>query len=125
MLVAAPTALLMSDKSQQCSSCWWCSYKKSGRASFVSVHRGRLHCCIPLPTTPNPEFLRLLPRRVQLQWPKAGGEARRSQLANQALLQAWVHDTAGHVLTSLTVHNAAQVRLPCQSQFLPVFGTAT
>lgn len=47
---------------------------------------------------------------MQLQWPKAQGEARRSRAANQALLQSWVHDTAAAVLTSLTVHTAAQVR---------------
>ncbi len=34
---------------------------------------------------------------------------RRAREANQALLQAWVHDAAAHVLASLTVHTAAQV----------------
>lgn len=53
----------------------------------------------------------LPPCRVQLQWPKAAGEARRAQAANEAMLRAWVADTDGAVLTSLTVHTAAQVWL--------------
>lgn len=52
---------------------------------------------------------------MQLQWPKAHGEARRGQAANEAMLRAWVADTAGAVLTSLTVHTAAQVRCPAHA----------
>ena len=48
-------------------------------------------------------------RRVQLAWPRAQGEARRTHAANEAMLRAWASDAAATVLSCLTVHTAAQV----------------
>lgn len=63
-------------------------------------------------------------RRVQLQWPKAGGEAARACMANAALLQAWRAELPPHTFAALTSRSAVLVRYPvrCGAQWpLPHF----
>lgn len=48
-------------------------------------------------------------RRVQLQWPKAGGEAARARAANAALLQAWRAELPARTFCTLTLRSAVLV----------------
>jgi hypothetical protein len=49
-------------------------------------------------------------RRLQLQWPKAGGEAARARGASEALLQAWRAELPPRALAGLTARSAVLVR---------------
>lgn len=50
-------------------------------------------------------------RRVQLQWPKAGGEAARAGAGNLALLQAWRAELPARTFCTLTSRSAVLVGL--------------
>ncbi|KAK9821413.1 hypothetical protein WJX81_000979 [Elliptochloris bilobata] len=52
------------------------------------------------------------PERVQLQWPKAGGEAARARAANAALLQAWRAELPARTFCTFTARSAVMEVLP-------------